>query len=376
MPTKQLYNVRIPQDAQTDAGLQGLGHELESLSGPGTDEAIVEALGVQSGEHTISASFAHKHAAKVAAELEELLQAGGYDYIPYYNPETGEGKYIGVEDGSVQTASVHEDRVQVVEASFTPKGTLGSHRRRIRVRPQTVHRNDFGNDTSALVAIPSAAEKRTWYNRETQSREPVSIVETVSGELGDVDLLDARAVDFANPYELVYKVPYDEEYRVGVVLWDTRGHASRDDLEGDVQWWKAYQASHEYSGVPVVDTGRLRLYLDEQAGLSAETYDSSQDTWNQVGLPDSEWSLRDVDITTVSPLRVEAQLEFSHPEEGLFALNAVAGRGRDSVQLLVPESVEAATPQGLRDRLDEVAAPEAVRAHGSLGLITREEVRR
>jgi hypothetical protein len=379
MPTRQLYNITIPADSQTDAGLQGLGHQIESLAGEQTDAPIIETLGVQSGDQSITASFANQRAQVTAAELEELLSASGFDTLPYYTPSDpgrqGDG-WISVEDGSVERASVHEDRVQSISGTFTRSGGRGNYRRSLEVSPQPVPRNDYGNETSALVAIPSAAEKRTWYNRETSAREPVAVVETVTCEGGhDVDLIDAQGVDLSKP-ELVYDAGYSE-HRVDVVLWDTRGFSARNDPEdGELQWARCYTTRHEYSGAPVIDTGRLRLRLDEQAGISAETYNPTQDTWNPVGLPDSDWSLRDTDITRVSPVRITAQLEFQHPSEGAFALNALARRGRETVQFVVPESITAATPAGLRELLDGIAGESVRRPQASLGLISREEVRR
>lgn len=386
MTRKKLYNIDIPSDSQTNATLQGLGHEIESLSGLDTDVPAVETLGTQSGDQSIDASFANQRARVTAAELEELLSANGFDKLPYYTPESpgrqGDG-YIAVEGGSVETASVHEDRVQVVSATFTRSGGRGDSRRTLSVNPAEIpdadERNDFGNVDECLVAIPTTAGKRTWFNTETKAREPVVVESSVEAEGGQLDLVDAYAVGLPGKMELVHDAGYDE-HRVGVILWDDREYDDRDGLDGgDLAWQRCYKTSHEFSGSPVVDTGRLRLSLDTTGGLTAETFDSSTASWTATSLGASDWTLHDVDVTTISPVKVEAQVVFRDPSQsppGEFALNLIARRGREVAHWLVPASVSEPTPQGLRDRLDPVADEAIVRGQESLGLIDRSEVRR
>lgn len=381
MPDKNLYNIRIPSDSQVDAGLDGLGQEIESLSGLDADVPVVELLGVQSGDQSIQASYANQRAQVTAAELEELMSANGFDKLPYYTPSEpgrqGDG-YIAIGDGSVETASVHEDRVQVVSGTFTRSGGRASDRRRLRCRPQEVHRNDYGNVKEALVAIPGSARKRTWYQRATQAREPVMVAESVDVEGGQVDLVDAYTVGLSAPFDLVYDQEYAAGHRVDIVLWDTRGYEDRNGLsDGDLAWQRCYKTSHEYSGAPVVDTGRLRLWLDDVDGLTAESWDAASSAWTQLSLPSSDWQLRDRTITTISPVKIQAQVEFENTATGeLFALDMVARRGREVVHWLVPSSVDDVTPTGLQSLLDPIADPAVVRGQESLGLIDRGEIRR
>jgi len=384
MPTRQLYNIRIPSDAQTQASVQGLGHELESLSGLDADAPIIEALGIQGGENSINATYSNERAPVTAQELEELLSASGFEHIPYYTPSdpggAGDG-YIAVEDGSVEAASVHDTRVQSVSGTFTRSGDRGNDRRSLTVEPAEVNRNDFGNQTEALVAIPSAAEKRTWYARENQEREAVVVESTVEAAGGSLDLVDASSVSLSASHELVHDVAYDEEWRTDITLWDTYGYSAPDDPDAGYMpaWGKVYRTGHEYSGVPVVDTGRLRLSLDEANGLSVEEYDPGTDSWSSTSLPTSDWELFDVDVTGISPVKAAAQCVFRNPTttpSGEYALNLVARRGRSVVHWLTPDSVSDPVPDGLVDYLDPVADPAMLRPNNSLGLIAREEVRR
>ncbi|QRY26355.1 hypothetical protein [Halobacterium sp. BOL4-2] len=311
-----------------------------------------------------------------ATELKELMAANGFDHLPYYQPGTddasGDG-YIAIEEGSVEAASVHDTRVQVVSGKFTRSGTRQSHRRSLHVQPQRVHRNDYGNATGALVSIPSAASKRTWYKRETQERAPVSATETIACEGGDVDLVDAATVDLPAPYELVYDIPYDEEPKHNIILWDDRSVESRHD--GDLAWARAYRTSHEFCGVPIIDTGNIRIHLDETTGITVDQYTDT--TWTTLDLPPTDWHLHDVDITTISPIRIEAHLTFTHTNsDDSYTLRMLARRGRATTQFTVPSSVSTPTPSGLRDSLAPIADPSVRRPTSHLGLIARKEVRR
>jgi len=384
MPTRQLYNLRIPSDGQSDSGLAGLGHDIESLSGLDSDQPVVEALGISSGENSINATYSNPRAPVTSSEMEELLSASGFEHIPYYMPanpgQSGDG-YIAVEDGSVQTASAHDTRVQSVSATFTRSGTRGDHRRQLKTNVSEVHRNEYGNEKTALVAIPATAGKRTWFKRKTRDREAVAVESTVEAEGGQLDLVDASAVSMSPRYQLIYDVGYDEEWRTDITLWDDMGYASKDDagVSYAPAWMKVYRTGHEFEGVPVVDTGRLRLYLDEANGLSVEEYDSGTDSWSSTSLPTSDWELFDVDVTGISPVKVGAQCVFRNPTttpSGEYALNLVARRGRSVVHWLTPDSVSDPVPDGLQDYLDPVADPAVLRPNNSLGLIAREEVRR
>jgi len=377
MSDTYLYRQAIPEQAQTRTGSQQR-RQLSKLASLDSGSSV-EDLGGDPGEYTLVGQYRGKYAELMAEELEELFGPdNSFEAVAYYAQdgrlrETG---YYALSNMDVGRNDPRRDSVQDFDGRLTREGTRQSHRRSLEVSPQPVHRNDFGNETTALVAIPSVAEKRTWFSRETQAREPVSVVETVAceGSQADVDLVDARGIDLAKP-ELVYDVSYEAGGQCDVVLWDDHNRA-KVDSEGVNSWQWVFATSHEYSGTPVIDTGRLRLRLDETSGLTAETYNPTQDTWTSVGLPDSDWQLRDVDITHVSPIRIETQLEFSHPSEGVFALNALGRRGRSTIQFIVPASIEAATPSGLRDYLDGIAGESVRRPTASLGLIAREEVRR
>lgn len=386
MSDTYLYRQAIPEQAQTRNTNQ-VRRELSKLAGlEGT--ATVEGLGVDPGDYILEGEYRGKYAALMVQELEELFSAGKYDTVPYYAQDGSlrEAGYYALANVDTSPSDPRRDSVQEFDGGLTKEGTRQSHRRRLTVNPLEIpgsgQRNDFGNAEECLVAIPSDADKRTWFETESKAREPVAVAETVQvegvdGSL-DVDLVDAYAVGLPAKFELVYDVDYDLDGQADVVLWDDHDRAKIDDA-GVNSWQWVFDTDHEYRGVPVVDTGRLRLYLDTLGGLAAETWDASTTSWTSVSLPMSDWTLHDVDVTTISPVKVEAQVVFRDPTQspaGEFALNLIARRGRGVAHWLVPASVSDPTPPGLVDKLDPIADEAIVRGQESLGLIDRSEVRR
>jgi len=135
---------------------------------------------------------------------------------------------------------------------------------------------------------------------------------------------------------------------------------------------------HDFADPIVLDTGVLRLKLDEPAGtISAEEWDATNSSWNAVGLTNnSSWSLFDVDLTSIGMVSAEAQLTFSDGSS-LFALDAILGRGDDAVLFDNPQADDGEPiPQGLLDWLDPIAASTVVATGETKGLVSRQEVRR
>ena len=380
MSDTYLYRQAVPEQAQTRTVSQ-VRRELSKLAGiEGTSS--VEDLGVSPGDYVLVGEYRGKYAEVMARELEELFSADdAYATVPYFAQDGGlpEAGYYSLSNVDVGRSDPRHESVQEFDGVLTKEGTRESHRRSISVNPQQVHRNDFGNSTEALVAIPTSAENQFWYDRESKTRDAVTVASTVSGEgsQGDVDLVDAHGVsELTAPFELVYDVDYDTDGQVDVILWDDHDRAKLDS-DGVNSWQWVFSTSHEYSGVPVVDTGRLRLSLDTTNGVQAEEYDASTESWTSVSLPASDWVLHAWDVVEIAPNRIQVQVEFANASSNeRRALNLVARRGRRRVQWLVPESVSEPTPQGLVDKLGPVADESVLRPQSTLGLISREEVRR
>lgn len=373
MTDTYIHNIRVAADAQRQSS-RGQSANIATDGVLDDDLASVEALSLDPDERRLEATIRGTYAEKVAGELEAVFTGSGFSTLAVYSP-TGDSSglegYFVFESGSLERASMHDDRVQSVEATLRREGTRASHYRRVRVNPTPVV-NDFGSDSTAYIGIPGSASLVTWFDRASKAREAVSVVETRTGEGGDVYIVDATDVSLTAPYELVYNVPYAGEHPVGVVAWDTRGHASKHDADGVLQWAKTYRTTHEYSGVPVVDTGLLRLYLDTSNGLAAEEYTSG--SWSAVSLPASDWQLSAVDVTAVQPMRVEAQLTFENTSTSEVAsVLMVARRGATTGQFL--RVADSATPAGLATHLDPVASGSDVVPEADRGLIARSELR-
>ncbi|WP_338844103.1 hypothetical protein WHO98_12160 (plasmid) [Halobacterium salinarum] len=378
MSETYLYRQAIPEQAQTDTSSQQR-RQLSKLATIDSGSTVTD-LGGDPNEITLRGQYRGRYADLMAEELDELFgPANSFDVVPYYS-STGRLRaagYYALSSMDVGRADPRRASVQTFDGRLTREGTRQSHRRSLHVQPQRVHRTDYGNETRALVSIPSAASKRTWYKRETQERAPVSATETIAceGDQANVDLVDAQTVDLSPPYELVYDVSYEAGGQCDVVLWDDHGRSKIDDT-GVPSWQWVFATSHEFCGVPIIDTGNIRIHLDETTGITVDQYTDT--TWTTLDLPPTDWHLHDVDITTISPIRIEAHLTFTHNDnsDDSYTLRMLARRGRATTQFTVPSSVSTPTPSGLRDSLAPIADPSVRRPTSQLGLIARKEVRR
>jgi len=123
--------------------------------------------------------------------------------------------------------------------------------------------------------------------------------------------------------------------------------------------------------VLVVETGRLRLRLNEATGLTAERY--SAGSWSTVSLGTSDWQLFDVALRRPGAAQVRARLTFEDTASGeLFELAAVLSRGRDDALLYSPSGVQ--VPSGLVTRLTPIAATTVLDLQPERTLIERGEL--
>jgi hypothetical protein len=382
MPDKRLHHVRVSADSQrsseatstTNIAAQGI------LNSGGS---AVEALSLDPGQRRLEASIRGTHAEMVASEIEELFGAPGISKVVYCAPDGGspEDGYYVLEEGSFSRANTAEKRVQQISGTIRHAGTRNSQWRALRTeQSQVEHDEQFGNDTTARVTLPSLVSKAQWFNPETQARAPATEASTRTAEFGDVDVYDlsdgSNAVSADNP-TLIYEIPYADDIRVGVRVYDTRGNDSKTDSNDNRQWQVVARPQHDFADPVVLDSGVLRVELDEAAGtITAETWESSTSSWSAVGLTNnSSWSLLDVDLTHVGMIRVDAQLTFSDGSS-LYALDAILGRGDDSVLFAIPDGESAPIPSGIVDWLDPVAASTVYATAGQKDLIDRQEVRR
>jgi hypothetical protein len=126
----------------------------------------------------------------------------------------------------------------------------------------------------------------------------------------------------------------------------------------------------------------IRVWLDEAAGtLEAEEWDDTAESWTSItavadGGTATDWSLYDIDLTSVAMVDVRAQLEFAHPTDGLFDLDVSLQRGQESLLVEIPEGETGPIPSGLESWLELIVSASAVDPQPSKGLVSRKEVRR
>jgi hypothetical protein len=381
MPDKRLHHVRVSADSQTESESTSTANlAAQGLLGGGG--SAIEALSLDPGQRRLEATIRGTYAEMVASEIEELF-AASIGKVVFCTPDGGspdDGYYV-LEEGSFSRANTQSAQVQQVSGTIRRAGTANSEWRALTSEQSQVdHDEQWGNDTTATVTVPAVANKVQWVNEETQARAPATATSTRTAEFGDVDVYDlangTNAISADNP-TLIYDIDYVDETRVGLRVYDTRGNDAKKDAGGERQWMVVSRRQHDFADPIVLDTGVLRLKLDEPAGtISAEEWDATNSSWNAVGLTNnSSWSLFDVDLTSIGMVSAEAQLTFSDGSS-LFALDAILGRGDDSVLFAIPDGESAPIPSGIVDWLDPIAASTVYATNESKGLVSRQEVRR
>lgn len=390
---KRLYRTPLPDDSLTETGEQ-LDAELAPIDVLG-DRGEVERVSSSAPDLQLGASYRGRYADRLGLELLELLESP-ISELPLANVE---GR--GFDDGYYTVSNVRDGGLVApqstgatsVQASLSKVGTRNTHLIGVTARlatPEPPH--EFGNDTDALVGIAADASNVRVVNSTLKPDVRISPtpVETVTSQHGDVDLYDAADEDYPDVPTFLYDLDYEPQGDVDPGLWDTfggsygtmsyganYGAAPPLDDDGIVDWQRVFDTGHDPRGVLILDNGLLRLYLSDSGGLSVREYDADADEWDAVDLPASDYQLVDADIRAITPPRVEAQLEFADGDTGdLYAVDVALDRGREDVQIWIPESVDDPIPDDLADRLEPIASTSVVDPGVRQSLVSREEVRR
>ncbi|OYR72708.1 hypothetical protein [Halorubrum ezzemoulense] len=394
-----LYKQPLPE-ATTDQNRDELGTVL-SEQGVLDGDALVEAISSEAADLSLTGSYAAGDwAPLLAGELEELADAS-MGALPLFG--TGgasdlDSGYYEVESADVGPPHAVGKRVYEWDLTLTKKGTRKSHLRAVETevtQPSPGH--EFGNDTDALVGIPTAATAVRVVDTLSQPTQRASTapIDTVDTPHGSIDVYDVNAEAIDTPI-YIYRVAYDEEAPVDVRVYDTLGRDGQyiEGSDGRVrQWQGVYARDHDFAGAVVIENGLLRVTIDEPtnadatAALEAETYDAGADSWSTVSLPsyadgdlDTDWQPADVDLTHIGQARVAAQVEFeavAGTNAGdVFAVDVELERGRESLEVWIPERVTAEIPTDLEALLDPIASTSVVDTGVEQGLVAREEVRR
>jgi len=341
---------------------------------------------------------------KLAAEMESLAESA-YVAVPFVDDEASSSLsrkrgYYEVERADVTPAHPVTQRLFEYDLGLTLRGTRADHRRAVKTEQQAVD-SLVATQTDTLVGIPGLATNVEWFQLG-EGTEPASVVDTVSSEFGPIDRYDITEPSFTSP-TVLYELPLDAEGFTDVRVWDTRGRDKFADVEAaetvasgetltvasgetrtdtrlvvesggtlDVQtggthvlsgsdsvtvWAHAYHPGFDFEGEPVIDNGRLRVYLgdappyNDLLGIGAEEWDGN--SWARVTFDNVGWAVQRFELVSISPAQVRFRL-FLVGEGTSATVDGRLDRGAAGVLWTVPTN-EPTPPQGAVDLLDRIA---------------------
>jgi len=395
--TTRIYTIPLPE-ATTPTDQDALGTQLSEQGVLGSD-AIVDALSSEAADLTLIGQYAlgPYHSEVVATELEELADSA-IGAVSLYGGAGSRSGYYQIRSADVEPVHAAGRDIWEWELTLTASGTRKSQLQALETAPsQPSPGHEFGNETSALVGVPSAARQVRAVDSTSEPTERIrpTPVDTVSGALGDVDRFDATALSIDEPV-LLYDVTPDAQADIDVHVYDTRGRDAKflESDSGRVRMWQSvFAPDHEFTGSVVCSNGLLRVtideptHADETAALEAEAWDADTDSWTAVDLPSyadgdlaTDWQPVDVDLTHIGQARVAAQVEFEavagSNQGDIYAVDVELERGREALEVWTPESVNNPIPVDLEALLKPIASTSQTDSGVEQGLVAREEVRR
>ncbi|WP_135807365.1 hypothetical protein [Halorussus marinus] len=389
---RTLYSLAIPSNAQTLTQSQ-IARNVATHGILNESTAAVESLSLEPGQQLLEGQFRGKYARLMAEEVEELFDAGAMGSVAFYSPDgqSGEDGYYTLDNIDLQPVDPNLDELRDFDGVLTKEGTRENSRRSVQTAITQVE-NDYGNRQTAYVGIHANAQDVWWLDQESGQTEDATVVDTRTAEHGDVDVVDALASSYDSP-TLVFDLPYAQEGKVDVVVWDDHGRPKLDS-DGINSWQWVFSTSHEYDGEAIADNGLVRLRLG--SSLAVEEWDDAGGAWSAVALGTSDWELDDWSLTRIGPARVVVRVRFADAiapaivgqaivgESTVgttstnnyqdFELDAVLHRGWRRPHWVVPENETPPTPSGLQDLLAPVASGSDYTAAETQGLVSREEV--
>ena len=392
----RIYTVPIPE-ATTQPDQDTLGTQLSEQGVLGSD-AIVDALSSEAADLTLVGKYAlgPYHSELVATELEELADSA-IGAVALSGGAGSRSGYYQIRSADVEPVHAAGRDIWEWELSLTASGTRKSQFQALETAPsQPDPGHPFGNGTSALVGVPSAARQVRAVDSTSgpTERSRPTPVDTVSGALGDVDRYDVADVAIDEPV-LLYDVPPDAQADVDVHVYDTRGRDAKflESEDGRVRMWQSvFARDHEFTGSVVISNGLVRIRVDEPtaadetAALEAEAWNAGADSWAAVDLPsyaagdlETDWQPIDVDIFKIGRASVKAQVDFEAVEGSkkgeTYAVDISLERGRTELEIWIPESVNSPIPSSLESLLEPIAAKSITDTGVEQGIVARSEVR-
>jgi hypothetical protein len=377
----QLYVLAVPratQDNNRQRSQQNLSNQglLNNSTGEST------AISSDPSTQTLTGNYLGEYARKMAAELRELSRNSTIDAVGLsgrQSPTPLDGYYTA-ELATVEPQSAQSNALVQYDLTLRGKGTRSTHRRELTTERRELS-HPFGNDVTGYVAVPAAAEGVRWLDPETDATADATPSTTRSAELGRIAEYRLSDAPYQSP-SLVYDIGYSDEGPTDVRVWDTRG-TSKLDGDGNLQWAKVFDPSHEFTAEAIIDNGLVRLRADPSAdsGISVQQYDASAGAWASLSLPSSDWTLAELDIAErqsqrLGTARVDAWTRWRDTTTGAtYPLDLTVHRGWPSIQFSrVPDSTSPA-PSGLESLLSPAASDRIVTPQPVRDLRPREAIR-
>lgn len=420
-----LYTLWLP-DVSAGQPNDRVGSQIQQAGLVEQGNVATEQIATSNIDLTLNGvfDFGTRFTPKAVKELESLGK-GSYSAVPLFGEGDElrrESAYYEVQNVDVSPAQQNTEGAATYTVSLSEAGTKQDHWRAVRTTVETVDTLFTGSDTS-YVAIPNEATKTQWYDSETGT-EKATATDTVEAEFGTVARFDPSDSTFSDPI-LLYELAFDREGRVDAKVWDDRDREKywtfTDSQSNSVsfnQWAHVFHPGWEFDGQPVIDTGRLRVWfgtpgfadtlvvgsgetytipagttevysdtdvdgtLDVQGtlvltgttqDLYVETWDDPNNEWDAQNLESGTWDLIDVDITTIGPGEVQAQLLWTDGNS-LDRVDGIFDRGDDSVLWVEPDN-ETATAQDIQDTIEPIARKTDQNVAPAQTVIARSETR-
>jgi len=396
--TRYLHAVPVPETG-TDQPSKDQSKQIASEGLLDSDIPAVESVAPNAGTQTIAGVTAGAYSDLTASELNELFSSNGIEVVPFYGEQTDVSRdgYYALEDAEVERQVAKDPRLQSYSGTLTHRGTIRSHRRAVRTAPSQVA-NPFGAGSAAEVGIPAVADRVQWFDDRGGSGDTAeaTVQRTVETEHGRVDIYDATEPSFSNP-ALVYRIDYSTEYLYDMRVWDDYGREKLQEYPNQtkspqvgsatvgsatvgsasnasvVSWQRCYKTDHDYDGTPIIENGRVRLVLDEDAGrLRVYRWSETNEMYELFPLGQSAWRLSDVDLWHIGVESVDAQLEFSDGGSS-YRFNMTLKRGYDNPIWIEPDGA-GGVPGALINRLDPIAHESEVDPGDVADIVERSEV--
>jgi hypothetical protein len=383
----QLGRVVLPQaDAETDTrrrqetqlaerGLLSSGDvRVEQVSNDAADLRL-------SGR--IRPPIPEDKAPMVAQELSELIGSdiGPLPLFDFEGEPRAESGYYEIADGDVEPLQADRREIFDYQLSLSRVGDRGGTFRAVRTTAQTVS-HPFGSDPGVSVYIPDDVRKVRWYNRATEETQPATATGTVESHQGTLREYGLGAV--GGEMSLLYDLELPTDTTAAYVFEAPNLSAPKFDPDGNRNWPIIYDPEHDLAAgaLYILSGQQLRVALREPEDgftpfIVAQRYDASQDEWQNVGIDNTiPWRPADVDLRSIDPQRLSAQVLFADGTGSDFAVNISVTLGANRATITPAAGESGSMPSGLVTKLTPIARTSQTVARPVRTTVSQREVRR